>query len=98
MACLVEALHAYAKEYGGFPPGSNAAVTAALHGANPKKIIFMMFRPQDVDADGACCDSWGTPYEIGIIGQEITIRSAGPNKRLDKTASTDDDWVIDKGE
>jgi hypothetical protein len=81
----------YRSACGENPVGSNAEITKALSGANPKKVKFLPAEGMQVNAKGELVDRWGTPYFFHqISGREMEIRSAGPDKKM----WTDDDLVI----
>lgn len=73
------------------PVGSNAEITKALMGANPKKTRFVLAGDARLNDRGELVDPWRTPYFFHqISGREMEIRSAGPDRRM----WTDDDLVL----
>jgi hypothetical protein len=65
------------------PVGSNAEITRALTGANPKKTRFVAAGDARLNERGEWVDPWRTPYFFHqISGREMEIRSAGPDRRM----------------
>jgi hypothetical protein len=65
------------------PVGSNAEITSALLGNNPKQIKFELPTGSSLNADQEMCDRWGTPYFFHqISGTHMEIRSAGPDRKM----------------
>ena len=80
----------YGSTFGENPVGTNPEITAALQGDNPKHINFLKADGNRVNGKGELVDAWGTPYFFHqISGQEMEIRSAGP----DRVMYTGDDLV-----
>ncbi|MBL9188201.1 MAG: hypothetical protein JNK23_12020 [Opitutaceae bacterium] len=72
----------------GNPVGENAEITAALTGDNVHRFAFIPRGHRAVNARGELTDRWGTPFRFHqISGQQMEIRSAGPDRRF----LTDDD-------
>ncbi len=72
----------------GNPVGENRDITRALAGEN--RIRFALIPPKHpaINASGELCDRWGTPFRFHqISGEEMEIRSAGPDRRF----ATEDD-------
>lgn len=72
----------------GNPVGENRDITRALAGEN--RIRFALVPPKHpaINASGELCDRWGTPFRFHqISGEEMEIRSAGPDRRF----ATEDD-------
>ena len=81
----------YGLAFGGNPIGTNAEITKALAGANPKKINFLAGDEARINGNGELVDQWGTPYFFHqLSAKQMEIRSAGPDKKM----WTDDDQVI----
>ncbi len=73
------------------PVGENAEITAALTGRNRLGFAFVPKGHPAINAKGELCDRWGTPFFFHqISGEEMEIRSAGPDRKL----WTDDDEVL----
>jgi hypothetical protein len=84
-------IHLYDSMFGGNPVGTNAEITKALHGDNPRHADFLSSSVNPVNAAGELVDPWGTPYFFHqLSGHVMEIRSAGP----DKIMWTADDLVI----
>ena len=78
----------------GNPVGENREITAALTGDNPLKYRFIRHDHPAVNAQGELCDRWGTPFRFHqISGDDMQIRSAGPDRRF----GTADDAVLTPG-
>ena len=44
--------------------------------------------------EGDLLDQWGTPYKVYFSGDEILVRSAGPNKQFDNSGDKHfDDYI-----
>jgi hypothetical protein len=80
----------FRKHHEGNPVGENEEITAALLGANPKRLSYLPDKGPHLNRIGQLIDRWGTPYFFHqISGSETVIRSAGPDKEL----NTADDFV-----
>lgn len=78
----------------GNPVGENREITTALTGDNPLKYRFIRHDHPAVNAQGELCDRWGTPFRFHqISGDDMEIRSAGPDRRF----GTADDAVLTPG-
>jgi hypothetical protein len=90
---LFYALQQYKERVGSYPVGNNAEVAKALMGGNPKSLIILVGRKQNVNTKGEFIDPWGTPLRIYFSGEGVLVRSAGPNKRFDdSTVLNSDDY------
>jgi hypothetical protein len=90
---LFYALQQYKERVGSYPVGNNAEVAKALMGGNPKSLIILVGRKQNVNTKGEFVDPWGTPLRIYFSGEGVLVRSAGPNKRFDdSTVLNSDDY------
>ena len=90
---LFYALQQYKERVGSYPVGNNAEVAKALMGGNPKSLIILVGRKQNVNSKGEFVDPWGTPLRIYFSGEGVLVRSAGPNKRFDdSTVLNSDDY------
>lgn len=70
----------YRRHLGGNPVGDNAEITAALSGANPKRLACLPANGPFLDASGHLIDRWGTPYFFhALSGEHMEIHSAGPD-------------------
>ncbi|MGV3530868.1 MAG: hypothetical protein ACO1QR_00755 [Chthoniobacteraceae bacterium] len=73
----------YRNALGGNPVGTNAEITRALLGDNPKQTSFELPSGSGVNAEGEMIDRWSTPYFFHqISGTQMEIRSAGPDRRM----------------
>lgn len=71
------------------PVGTNAEITHALDGGNPRQARLLP-AGQPINASGEMIDRWGTPYFFHQLSRDhMEVRSAGP----DKTMWTTDDTV-----
>jgi len=90
---LFYALQQYKDKVGSWPIGSNAEIGKALMGNNSKNLMILVGRKQDMNSKGEFVDPWGTPLRIYFSGDQILVRSAGPNKRFDdSTVLNGDDY------
>jgi hypothetical protein len=83
MENLFAALQKYKEYVGSYPVGSNADVVKALKGANPKSVIILVGRKNELNEKGEYIDPWGTPMRIYFSDLGVLVRSAGPNRRFD---------------
>jgi hypothetical protein len=78
----------------GNPVGENREITAALTGDNALRYRFIRHDHPAINAQGELCDRWGTPFRFHqISGDDMEIRSAGPDRRF----GTSDDAVLTPG-
>ncbi|MBI5386468.1 MAG: hypothetical protein HZA90_17490 [Verrucomicrobia bacterium] len=90
---LFEAFHKFKEHVGRYPEGANAEIARALVGNNPKKVIILALRKENLNAKGEIVDPWGTPLKIYFADNEVLLRSAGPNKVFeDSKANVGDDY------
>ncbi|MDQ3620967.1 MAG: hypothetical protein M3463_00535 [Verrucomicrobiota bacterium] len=85
LTAISAGLTEYFRTFNKWPVGGNREVTSALLRDEEKKQGFIGWSKSSLNSDGELLDPWGTPYyiEIGgenIKGEEIKIRSAGPNR------------------
>jgi hypothetical protein len=91
---IIAAMYQYQAQYGEYPAGDSRAIAHALCGQNPKKIVFVEPGSEHISPDGDLLDPWGTPFKIYLSGNEILVRSAGPNKHFDVSGDKDfDDFI-----
>jgi len=91
---LFAGLQQYKDHIGAYPIGGNAQVVKALLGRNPKNIIILVSRKTELNEKGEFVDPWGTPLKIYFADNNVLVRSAGPNRRFDDSASIDfDDYI-----
>ncbi len=68
---------------GGNPVGTNAEITKALLGDNPKQVKFELPPGVSVNGAGELQDRWGTPFFFHqVSGVQMDIRSAGPDHQM----------------
>ena len=90
---LFAALQQYKEHVGAYPLGSNAEIVKALNGKNPKTIIILIGRKNDLNDKGEFVDPWGTALRIYFSDSGVLVRSAGPNRRFDdSTVLNNDDY------
>jgi hypothetical protein len=76
-------LHNYHAAFGENPVGTNPEITETLSGKNKKTINFLAESGLRVNGNGELLDGYGTPFFFHqISGQEMEIRSAGPDRVL----------------
>src|SRR5688572_14407887 len=93
MENLFAGLQKYKEYVGSYPVGSNSDVVKALKGANPKSVIILVGRKNELNEKGEYVDPWGTPMRIYFSDVGVLVRSAGPNRRFDdRTAAESDDF------
>ncbi len=69
--------------FGENPTGTNAEITAALDGANPKGARLLTPEAGQRGENGELLDVWGTPYFFHSLSAQWTeVRSAGPDRRM----------------
>ena len=56
------------------------SITKALMGKNEKKVLILAIRQSDLNDRGEIVDPWDTPYRLYFSGDQVLIRSAGPNR------------------
>lgn len=87
-------LQKYKEVVGAYPVGSNADVAKALKGNNPKNVIILVGRKNELNEKGEIIDPWGTALRIYFNDNGVLIRSAGPNRRFDdSTVMEADDFI-----
>lgn len=88
---LFEALHKYKEHVGEYPRGANQDIAKALIGNNPKRVIILAVRHENLNAKGEIVDPWGTPLKIYCADREVLIRSAGPNRIFEDSKKKEGD-------
>jgi hypothetical protein len=89
---LILGLQQYKEFTGAYPVGNNVSITRALMGQNEKKVLILSIRQSDLNDKGEIVDPWNNPFRFYFSGDEVLIRSAGPNRVWeddDVTASDD---------
>jgi len=84
LAIVQELLQHYRFLYQSNPVGSeNAEFTAALLGANPKKVVFISPTSLALSRSFELIDRWGTPFFFHPeSASSLTLTSAGPDRKL----------------
>jgi len=75
MVSLICAVEHFEKEFGVHPTGTTHQILSSLRGQNERELLFLILN----DPPGAFLDPWGTPYEIEIEKEKITVSCAGAN-------------------
>jgi len=74
----------FRKHFSENPIGANWEITAALTGANPKRIGYINADHPAINKQGELCDRWGRPFWFhSDSGTEMNIISLGPDGTLD---------------
>ena len=68
--------------FGESPATDAIAISLSIRGKDHRKSIFLDCPAHKVSPGGELLDPWGTAYKFYGSGDEIVIRSAGPNRRL----------------
>jgi hypothetical protein len=89
---LILGLQQYKEFTGAYPVGNNVSITRAMMGKNDKKVLILSIRQTDLNDKGEIVDPWSTPFRFYFSGDEVLIRSAGPNRvwEDDDVADSDD--------
>ena len=77
---LILGLQQYKEFTGAYPVGSNLSITKAMMGHSDKKVLILSIRQSDLNDKGEIVDPWNTPFRFYFSGNEVLIRSAGPNR------------------
>jgi hypothetical protein len=88
---LFAGLQQYKEHVGTYPVGSNAEIAKALMGQNPKNVIILVGRKNELSPKGEFVDPWGTALRIYFTESGVLVRSAGPNRRFDDSTTIDCD-------
>ncbi len=88
---LILGIQQYKEFVGTYPTGNNAGITKALLGQTEKKVLILAVRRSDINDKGEIMDPWGTPLQFYFSHNEVLIRSAGPNKVWEDSASPNSD-------
>jgi hypothetical protein len=87
---IATATSEYIRLFGSCPAGNNAAISKALAGENPKKIVLLAFK--HVGKGGEMLDPWGNPFDIQFTEDgRLRIHSGGSNQ----TMGDADDILLD---
>ena len=88
---LFVALQKYKEHVGTYPRGSNSDIAKALKGQNPKNVIILVGRKNELNEKGELVDPWKTPLRIYFHDTGVLVRSAGPNRRFDDSTTAEGD-------
>ncbi len=84
---LILGIQQYREFVGSYPGGNNAAIAKALLGQTEKKVLILAVRRSDMNDKGEMLDPWRTPLQFYFSHNEVMIRSAGPNKVFEDSAT-----------
>lgn len=84
---LIMGIQQYKEFVGTYPTGNNSQITKALLGQTEKKVLILAVRRSDMNDKGEITDPWGTPLQFYFSHNEVLIRSAGPNKVWEDSAT-----------
>jgi hypothetical protein len=84
---LILGIQQYKEFTGGYPTGNNIQITKALLGRTDKKVMILSVRSANINDKGEIMDPWGTPLQFYFSHNEVMIRSAGPNKAWEDSAT-----------
>jgi hypothetical protein len=83
LAVVAELFANYREQFREMPVGTNAEITAALAGDNPRGHAVLPRDHAAINPAGELTDRWGTPYFFHqLAGDLMEIRSAGPDRRM----------------
>jgi hypothetical protein len=88
---LILGLQQYKEFVGTYPTGPNASIAKALLGQTEKKVLILAVRRSDLNDKGEILDSWRMPLQFYFSHNEVMIRSAGPNRVFEDSASPNAD-------
>ncbi len=84
---LILGIQQYREFVGSYPGGNNAAIAKALLGQTEKKVLILAVRRSDMNDKGEMLDPGRTPLQFYFSHNEVMIRSAGPNKVFEDSAT-----------
>ena len=84
---LIMGIQQYREFTGNYPMGNNTQITKALLGQTEKKVLILAVRRSGLNDKGEIVDPWGTPLNFYFSHNEVLIRSAGPNRVWEDSAS-----------
>jgi hypothetical protein len=88
---LIMGIQQYREFVGTYPTGNNAQIAKSLLGQTDKKVLILAVRRSDMNDKGEMLDPWRTPLQFYFSHNEVMIRSAGPNKVFEDSASANSD-------
>ncbi len=88
---LIMGIQQYREFVGTYPMGNNAQIAKSLLGQTEKKVLILAVRRSDMNDKGEMLDPWRTPLQFYFSHNEVMIRSAGPNKVFEDSASASSD-------
>ena len=84
---LILGIQQYKEFVGSYPEGNNIGIARALLGQTDKKVLILAVRRSDLNDKGEILDPWRTPLQFYFSHNEVMIRSAGPNKVFEDSAT-----------
>ena len=90
---FLTAMESFRTEFGSYPAGDEATILKALAGDNAKEIRFLNLSVTTTNKLGQYTDPWKMPYRLIATATNITIQSAGDNKKFDDA----DDIIMSSG-
>jgi len=88
---LILGLQQYREFTGTYPTGNNIQIAKALLGQGEKKVLILAVRKARINDKGEIMDPWNTPLTFYFANNEVLIRSAGPNKAWEDSATPNAD-------
>lgn len=88
---LILGIQQYKEFVGSYPEGNNIKIAKALLGQTEKKVLILAVRRSDLSDKGEILDPWRTPIQFYFSDNEVMIRSAGPNKAFEDSATPNAD-------
>jgi hypothetical protein len=88
---LILGLQQYREFTGSYPSGNNVGIAKALLGQSEKKVLILAVRRAKINDKSEILDPWGTPLQFYFSHNEVMIRSAGPNKAWEDSATPNAD-------
>jgi hypothetical protein len=86
----------YCKIFGEFPQGDGVTISYKLRGMNPRHMMVLAARAEEVGVSGEFIDPWGTPLRITFDQSgHFEVRSAGEDKIFN---DDDDAYITDRFE
>lgn len=90
-ANILAAIKFYRARFGDFSTTDASTISLSIRGKDHRQTVFLDCPVRMVSPAGELLDPWATAYKFYGSGDEIIIRSAGPNRRFDSSAVPDCD-------